>query len=330
MHVLITGYGGFAGRHLARHLRSTSDCRIGGTVLRDAEVAGLDGDADLAVTAGDLRDRAVVDQAFRAVEPDVVYHLAAQASVAQAWGDPWPTLETNLRMTLNVLEAARARVEAGHATRVVFISSNEVYGGPPPETLPTSEAAPLAPSNPYAVSKAAADLLAAQYATGHGLDVVRVRPFNHLGPGQDDRFVAASFARQIAEIEAGLREPYVRVGNLSAERDFSDVRDIVRAYVLAAQRGVPGRVYNLGSGRAVPVQAVLDHYIARASVPVAIEADPKRMRPSDIVRTLCDRSRAQEELGWEPEIPLAQSLDDVLDDWRARVGAAQPTPRGSS
>lgn len=336
MRILITGFGGFAGRHLAEHLRSEMDGRLWGTVMRSREIGAL---ADLGaegLVAGDLREREVVDRAFNQSEPDLVFHLAAQASVAQAWRDPWPTLETNLRMSLHVLEAARARSEGGQATRVVFVSSNEVYGGPAPDTLPTDEDAPFAPSNPYATSKAAADLLAGQYARGYGMDVVRVRPFNHLGPGQDARFVAASFARQIAEIEVGLRPPLVRVGNLSAERDFSDVRDIVRGYALAAVHGRPGRVYNLGRGEAVPVQALLDHFVARARVPVTVEADPERMRPSDVPRTLCDRRRAEQELGWTPRLPLASSLDDVLADWRTRVARAvdsesapAPTPPNS-
>jgi GDP-4-dehydro-6-deoxy-D-mannose reductase len=197
-----------------------------------------------------------------------------------------------------------------------------VYGIVPPERLPTAEDAPLDPVNPYAVSKAAQDLLAGQYAH-RGLDVVRIRPFNHLGAGQDPRIVAAGFARQIAEIELGIREPVVLVGNLAAERDFTDVRDTVKGYLLASLNGERGAVYNLGTGVSHSAREILDFMCAASSVAVRVEADPARLRPSDNPRTLCDAGRAREKLGWEASIPFETTLTDVLEDWRTRVRQEQ-------
>jgi GDP-4-dehydro-6-deoxy-D-mannose reductase len=215
----------------------------------------------------------------------------------------------------------RAVSEHAPQARVVVIVSNEVYGSPPADRLPIDESVPLAPLNPYAASKAAQDMLAEVYGHAQDGDVVRVRPFTHIGPRQDDRFVAASFARQIAEIEAGLREPLVRVGNLDAERDFTDVRDTVRGYRLVAERGEASAVYNLGSGRSHAVREILEHYVSAARVRVTVEPDPSRMRPSDVPRTLCDAGKARDELGWTPEIGFAQTLDDTLDWWRERVSS---------
>jgi GDP-4-dehydro-6-deoxy-D-mannose reductase len=229
-------------------------------------------------------------------------------------------------MQLNLLEALASQGVAGRRVRVVAVTSQDVYG--PDAPLPTSESAPLAPASAYGVSKAAQDLLAGQYAAAQGLDIVRARPFNHIGPRQDGRFVVASFARQVAEIEAGLRPPLVEVGDLSAERDFTDVRDIVRAYRLLAERGRSGEVYNLGSGESHPILEVLDRLLTLARTAVEVRRDPERLRTSDTPRTLCDAEKAARELGWRPEIPFGQSLADILEDARAAVAAAAPALAG--
>ncbi len=320
MRALITGCGGFVGGHLAEHLQAHGgdEVRIWGTLFSASE-AGRSRLERVETRVVDLRDPAAVDDVFSEARPDVIFHLAAQSFVPEAWRAPWATIETNVRMQFNILETMAKRVRAGESARLVVASTNEVYGGPPPDQLPTDENAPLAPANAYATSKAAQDLLAGQYYRSHGVDVVRVRPFTHIGPGQDDRFVAASFARQVAEIEAGRREPVVRVGYLDAERDFSDVRDIVRGYRLAAAHGRGGTVYNLGAGRSHAVREILDHFLARSRVAVTVLPDPDRMRPSDVPRTLCDARRAREALGWTPEIPFEQTLDDILEDHRRQV-----------
>lgn len=331
MRVLITGYGGFVGRHLAAELRAATPWRLWGTTWR-ADLAPPPADAAVTPLAVDLRDPDAAAGAFEALRPDIVFHLAAQSFVPDAWRDPWGTFEANVRMQLNVLEAARRQAASdapggpdGRGPRVVVASTNEVYGAAAVDGDGTDEDAPLAPRNPYATSKAAQDLVAGQYAAG-GLDVVRLRPFTHIGPGQDDRFVAASFARQVAEIEAGVAAGPLRVGDLSARRDFSDVRDIVRGYRLAAERGAAGAVYNLGRGQSRAVREIVDHYLARARVAIAVAVDPARLRPSDVPETRCDAGRARAQLGWTPEIPFETTLDDILADWRARVAAAAAEP----
>ncbi|MCC7018485.1 MAG: GDP-mannose 4,6-dehydratase [Ardenticatenales bacterium] len=347
MRVLITGYGGFVGRHLAAELAAMTPWRLWGTTWR-ADAAPPPVDQPVEPVAVDLRDPAAVVELFEALRPDIVFHLAAQSFVPDSWRDPWGTFETNVRMQLNVLQAAREQRArpapggpgghgpgglgpSGLGPRIVVASTNEVYGAASVAGAGTDESAPLAPRNPYATSKAAQDLMAGEFAArwpdAGAVDVVRLRPFTHIGPGQDDRFVAASFAHQVAEIEAGRSSGPLKVGDLSARRDFSDVRDIVRGYRLAAERGAAGVVYNLGAGRSRAVQEIVDHFVSRARVPVKVEVDPARLRPSDVPETRCDARRAHDEIGWAPSIPFETTLDDILADWRLRVatGAVQPT-----
>ena len=324
MRALITGYGGFAGGHLADELLAATDWEVWGTRRPDpvaADGAGPEreprGSGSVQVLAVDLRQAEATRRAVERVAPDRVFHLAGQAFVPAARQDPWGSFEANVRMQINLLEAL-----AGSRARIVVVTSCEVYGAPAPETQPTDETAPLAPVNAYASSKAAQDLVALQYGCSHGLDIRRMRPFNHIGPGQDTRFVLPAFARQLAEIEAGLRPPRLAVGNLAAERDFSDVRDIVRGYRLAAELGQGGEAYNLGSGRPRPVSDIVDALLARSPVAVRVQPDPERMRQSDIPRTWCDAGKARRVLGWETRIPFEQSIDAVLAEWRTR----QSTP----
>lgn len=323
---MITGYGGFAGSHLADELAAETDWQVFGTVFADPNVpagaGGAHGGSAAQAMVVDLRDPEATHALFDHAAPAIVFHLAGQAFVPAAWADPWSTFETNVRMQINVLEAAARRTAAGEPVRVVAVTSNEIYGAVPPEDLPVGEDRPLAPVNPYATSKAAQDLVAGQYARSHRLDVVRVRPFNHIGPRQDDRFVVPAFARQVAEIEAGLRPPELRVGAIDAERDFTDVRDIVRGYRLAACHGRAGEAYNLGSGRPRPIRDIVALLLARAAVPIAVVTDSARLRPVDIPRTQCDAGKAARELGWAPRVPLEQTVAEVLDEWRARVGAS--------
>jgi GDP-4-dehydro-6-deoxy-D-mannose reductase len=201
------------------------------------------------------------------------------------------------------------------------VTSNEVYGLVQPEDLPIAEETPFRPNSPYGVSKVAQDMMALQYWNSHRLPTVRVRSFNHIGPGQADDFVASAFARQIAEIEAGLRPPVVAVGNLEAQRDFTDVRDVVRAYWLAINHGEPGAVYNVGRGEAHPVRWLLDTLLSMARVQVELVVDPTRLRPSDVPVSVCANGRLLEATGWQPEIELPNSLRDLLDDWRRQVRA---------
>jgi GDP-4-dehydro-6-deoxy-D-mannose reductase len=250
-------------------------------------------------------------------EPDVIFHLAAQSFVPSSFADPWDTLENNIRSQLNILEAVRW---LGRAARVLVIGSNEEYGSPRPEELPLTEESPLRPSSPYAVSKVAQDFLGLQYHLAYGVDVVRLRPFNHTGPGQSPRFVVPAFASQVARIEAGLQEPVMRVGNLDVARDFTDVRDIVRAYYLAATRAEPGEVYNLASGRPQSVRGLLETLLSLSTAEIRVEVDPDRYRPADTPVAYGSAERFHRQTGWEPEIPFEQTLRDVLEYWREQVG----------
>ncbi len=314
LRALITGVAGFVGGHLAEAIQAETDWEVWGSLLSLSDRANVV--SGVQAIKADLREpgeaRALVEQA----QPDVVFHLAAQAYVPQSWADPWDTYQTNIRGQLNLLEAL-GRV--GLKPRVLIISSNEVYGLARPEDLPLGESAPLRPNSPYSVSKLAQDFMGLQYFLDRGLPVIRVRPFNHIGPRQNERFVAPSFAKQIAEIEHGQREPVLRLGNMKAQRDFSDVRDIARAYVLAAQRGEPGEVYNLGSGLARSVREILDVMLAASTVQISEEIDPAKLRPSDVPISYCNPAKFKRQTGWEPRISFERTCVDILNDWRSRI-----------
>lgn len=263
-----------------------------------------------------LLDLQALTELFAGVSPDFVFHLAAQAFVPASWANPWNTLENNIRGQLNVLLAA---VGLNTSMRVLVIGSADEYGVVRPDELPIRETNPLRPNSPYAVSKVTQDMLGYQYFASHGLSAVRVRPFNHIGPGQSPAFVTSDFAKQIARAEAGLCEPVIRVGNLEARRDFSDVRDIVRGYHLAITQGEPGQVYNLGAERSYSIAEVLSTLLASAETKVRVEQDPARLRPSDVPEIISDCTRFRSLTGWRVEIALEQSLNDILDYWRQHV-----------
>jgi GDP-4-dehydro-6-deoxy-D-mannose reductase len=312
---LITGITGFAGGHLAAHLLARGDVEIYG-VAHDKGHGVEHLDRPVSLTIADLRDPQVVEDVLLDVRPQHIYHLAAQAYVPAAWQAPWDTFENNVRPELNILQMM---VHKGLKARLLVVASNEVYGAVSPDKLPVDEKALLEPHNPYGVSKAAQDLLARQYFLSHGVDVIRARAFNHLGPRQSPQFVAANFARQIAEAEAGLREPMVRVGNLQARRDFTDVVDVVRAYALLMEKGRSGEAYNIGSGRPQSVQNLLDTLLGMSSVQIRIEQDAARMRPSDVPVIYSDITKLRTDTGWEPTIPFEESLRRVLAYWREVV-----------
>jgi len=312
---LITGVGGFVGSHLASYLVEKAGLDVWGLDLVEGRAAALRPRITLHV-GNVLMDLAALKDLFAAAQPDLVFHLAAQAFVPSSWKDPWATLENNIRGQLNVLLAAIAMEKP---PRILVVGSADEYGIVLPEELPISETNPLRPNSPYAVSKVAQDMLGYQYYASHKLPVVRVRPFNHIGPGQSAAFVTADFAKQIAEVEAGLREPVMRVGNLGARRDFSDVRDIIHGYYLALSEGEPGEVYNLGAERSYSIRQVLDGLLALSETRVAVEQDPKRLRPSDVPEILADCTKFRSRTGWRAEIPLERSLEDILNYWRSRI-----------
>lgn len=307
--VLITGATGFVGTHLTAHLAAAyPGWQVTGTTRHGADAAAQ-------LVCCDLRDPDVVMSLVNAVQPEMVVHLAGQSNVPASFADPEATLANNILGTLHLLDACRTHAPRA---RLLIVSSNEVYGPTPPEAQPLREDRPLRPVNPYAVSKAAQEMLALQYAHSYDLDIVVARPFNHIGPGQTDRFVVSAFARQVVEVERGERRS-VSVGNLNAARDFTDVRDVVRAYALLLERGARGGVYNIGRGTAIQIAGVLDMLCRLAHVEIAVERDPVRMRPSDAPVMMGDTTRLRQATGWEPEIPLAQSLREILAWWRATL-----------
>lgn len=318
MRALITGITGFAGSHLADYLLAEqSDVEIFGTYRWRSRMENIDHlEGKINLLECDLRDAAAVHGVLAEVRPDFIFHLAAQSYVPASWRAPSDTLTTNLIGQTNIFEAVRM-LELDPVIQIA--GSSEEYGLVLPDEVPIKETNPLRPLSPYAVSKVGQDLLAYQYFRSYGLKTIRTRGFNHTGPRRGEVFVTSNFAKQIASIEAGLREPVIRVGNLDAQRDFTDVRDMVRAYWLAVTKAKHGEVYNLASGKAVTIRELLDQLLALSETKVEVQVDPERLRPSDVEILLGDFSKFKADTGWEPSIPLEQTLRDTLDFWRQKL-----------
>ena len=318
MRVLITGIGGFVGQHLVAFLHDAHpEAELFG--MHRWRSRGFEGSrlaAGVQLLDGDLLDAPSVERVLQAARPDVIFHLGASSSVAGSWDTPAEMVQVNVLGTLHLLEAMRQL----HADSVAVLAcSAEAYGVVEPDRLPIREDQPFRPVSPYAVSKAAADMFGYQYFQTFKLRTVRLRLFNHCGPGQSSRFVVSSLAKQVAEIEAGLRPPRIEVGDIEVRRDFIDVRDAVRAYWLAAEKGVPGTAYNVASGTARAIREVLDLLLGLARVDVQVATDPARMRPSDLQELRGDASRFRAATGWQPEIPFEQSIRDTLEYWRVET-----------
>jgi GDP-4-dehydro-6-deoxy-D-mannose reductase len=314
---LITGISGFVGSHLAEHLLEATDWKVAGTVFGPyGNIANL-GD-QLELYPAELTRLEVVTFILEQAQPDAIFHLAAQPLVSASQRNPWGTLETNIRMQLSLLEGV---AEVRPDCRVLVVGSSEEYGQVSPEDLPVDEDTPLRPMNPYALSKVAQDLMGLQYHLARKLEIIRVRPFNHIGPRQGLGFVTSDFASQIAAAELGLQPPVMSVGNLDARRDFSDVRDVVQAYRALVTQGEPGEVYNIGAGESHSIQEILDRLLGMSQVPIEVRQDPQRMRPSEMPDIVCDATRIRELCGWRTTIPVAQSLQDVLEYWRQKKAA---------
>ena len=315
MRALITGINGFVGGHLAEYLLAAGGWDVWGLARQPGvRLPQLQGRVEIVVA--ELGSLEQVIASLERVHPDVVFHLAAQSNVPRSFEDPIGTLMTNVCAEVNLFQAL---LRLHQNPLIVVATSNEIYGQIQPENLPLNELTPLRPMSPYAVSKATQDMLAYQYHVSHNLRTIRMRLFNHIGPRQSEQFVVAAFAAQIARIEAGEQVPLIRVGNLAAERDFTDVRDIVGAYALAARHGQVPCAYNIGSGRCVSVRWLLDTLLAFSPRDIAVEPDPSRMRPAEVQRVVSDSRLFQEHTGWQPQIPLEQTLFDVLEYWRVRV-----------
>lgn len=310
--MFVTGLTGFVGRHLRAQLEAEGAKVLGTCFPEHAEEAGC-------VFYLDLRSEAEVRSAVRDARPDRIVHLAALSNVGHSWERRTETLETNLMGTYHLLEAVRS---GAPGARVLLVSSSDVYGVHGLRDARLREDHPTQAVSPYAYTKICAELLAGFYARVETLNVVVARPFPHTGPGQSPDFVCSDWASQIARIERGAAEPVIRVGNVDVERDFLDVRDVVRAYLALLDKGRAGEVYNIASGHAVSLRWILDSLLAMSGEPIRVEADAARFRKVDIPTLTGDNEKIRAETGWEPRIPLGRTLRDLLEDRRARAGSA--------
>lgn len=293
MRLLLTGAQGFVGRYV----QAEASCEFLPKSL-------------------DLRDRTAVIAAVAAIAPDAVLHLAAQSFVPAAFDNPWETFDINFGGTLNLLQALQAARFQG---RMLFVGSGDTYGQVAEENLPVREEQPLRPRNPYAVSKVAAEALCYQWSQTGDFEIVMARPFNHIGPGQSPRFAIADFARQLAEVRLGRREPVLQVGDIDVSRDFTDVRDIVRAYLLLLEKGQNGGIYNVCSGREYRIRELLEQLIELTGVVVRIEQDPARLRRAEQRRMVANFEALQRDTGWQPQLAIEQSLKDIIYDWEIQL-----------
>jgi GDP-4-dehydro-6-deoxy-D-mannose reductase len=311
---LITGIAGFAGSHLAELLLLEEGVEISGSVFPGEPTRNIEPIlSHLRLETCDIRDAEAVDALVKRARPDEIYHLAAIAFIPESIDNPRATFETNLFGTMNVLEAAR---KFAAEARVLFVGSADEYGLIREEDLPVDERNPLEPLNPYSVSKASAGMLAHQYAASGGMDIVRVRPFNHTGPRQSPSFVCSDFARQVVEIERGARAPELSVGSLRPRRDFSDVRDVVRAYRDILRLGESGEVYNICSGRAVAIGEIVEMLVSTSGREIAVVERSDRLRGTEVEEVRGDFGKIEKAVGWRPSIPMEKTLEDLIEYWR--------------
>ncbi|QAY65552.1 GDP-mannose 4,6-dehydratase [Paenibacillus protaetiae] len=316
MKAFITGIAGFAGSYLASHL-IRQGFEVSGTVRHSTRLDNLKPILHhIQLYACDLLDRETVFNTIRDAKPDYIYHLAADSNVTASWDHSLDTLYNNIACQAHLLDAIRI---CHPGCRILIAGSSEQYGYVKPEELPIKETNPFRPLNPYAVSKISQEHLAYQNYKTYGLHTVIVRTFHHTGPGRSDNVVTSSFAKQIAEIEKGLKPPILHVGNLSAVRDFLDVRDVVRAYKLALDCCEPGEAYNIASGHALSVNEMLTMLLSFSQASIEIQVDPLRLRPSDSAAVYAGYEKFHARTGWKPEIPLEQTLLDLLNSWRAKL-----------
>jgi len=316
--VLITGITGFVGKHLAEHLISKKSYEITGTYRSESGLVTLDAlKGQVVLKQLDLNDTSAVESLILSEQPDYIFHLAAQASPAKSFSSPVETLTNNIISEFSVLNVVKKHNM--QEIRILIVSTGEIYGAVMPSDIPVDELTPMRPVSPYAVSKITQDYLALQYHLAYKLDTVRLRPFNHIGPGQKTGYVVSDFAKQIAEIEKGKQEPVISVGNLVAKRDFTDVRDMVKAYEQAMRLGESGDAYNLGSGHSRKIDDILQTLLSLSSEKITVNIDQSRFRPIDVPEIVCDCHKFHKLTGWKPEIPFERTLQDILDYWRKMV-----------
>lgn len=327
MKILITGITGFVGSHLAEYILTMPGVEVFGTVRIRSKLDNIRHLLDIVkLVECNLTDPFSVFKVLKEVRPDRIFHLAAQSFVPTSWSSPGETLNNNINGELNLLEAVR-RCEL--PARIQIACSSEEYGLVYPGELPITEKNLFRPLSPYGVSKVAQDLLGYQYHVSHGLHIIRTRAFNHTGPRRGQAFVTSNFCKQVVEIEKGLRKPVIKVGNLSARRDFTDVRDMVRGYWLALEKGLAGEDYVLASGRAISIEELLNLILSLSGQQVEVMVDKNRLRPSDVPVLVGDATKLTQKTGWKPEIPLEQTIKDLLDYWRKKIPSEIPTGRGN-
>ena len=313
--ILITGISGFAGSFLAEYLVSQNKGKISGTYLEETSLDNIENvKTKVNLFKLNLTDEKKVFDIVLETKPDIIFHLAALTSPWASFDNPFETIENNVKAQLNLLEAVR-KLDILN-TRILIVSSAEVYGIVEKKDLPIDEDTKLMPASPYAVSKITQDFLALQYFLSYDIKTIRVRPFNHIGPRQTSYFVVSAFAKKIAEIEKGKTDDILFVGNLDTKRDFTDVRDMVAAYSLIIEKGEAGEVYNIGSGKSYKISEILDKMLSLSKTKIKVRVDESLLRPSDNPDLLCDRSKFTNLTGWKPEIPIDRTLKDTLDYWR--------------
>ena len=317
MKSLIIGGTGFVGGYLVRHLVNDYEQEVVVTKMSYSVpvMEGVPKDKIVFQNLNILNFKDIKNLLLRE-RPDYIYHLAAQSSVKVSWKNPFLTVDVNIKGALNVLEAAKC---LDYKPRIILIGSGEEYGHIEAEQLPIDERTYTSPRNVYAVTKLCQNYFGKIYAEAYGLDIIMIRAFNHIGPNQASVFAIPDFCKQIAEIEAGKQKPIIRVGNLKTSRDFTDVRDVVRAYALLSFKGTPGETYNVGSGKAMPVADILQMILEESSVDVQIYVDEEKLRPVDAPIILADITKLKNATGWSPEIEIKETIKETLDYWRKRV-----------
>ncbi|EKQ50540.1 MULTISPECIES: GDP-mannose 4,6-dehydratase [unclassified Clostridium] len=306
MKALITGVNGFVGNYLSKYLMEQG-YTVYGTVIDDNITM-----ENVIISKMNLLNKEEVIETIKSINPDQIYHLAGQSAVGFSWKEPTLTMDVNINGTINLLDAVR---ENNINTKVLIIGSSDEYGIIKPEECPISEKHPLNPTSPYAISKMAQEQIAKLYINSYKMNLIMVRAFNHIGPKQSKNFVVSDFASKVAEIEKGA-ESVIRVGNLEAYRDFTDVRDIVRGYFMLMNNGEIGELYNIGSGNAYKIQDILDILLSLSTADIKVEIDPDKLRPSDVPIIQCDNSKIKSHINWFPQYDIKNTLKDTLDYWR--------------
>jgi len=309
MKAIIIGAAGFVGPYLAEAIQDNLFCDVVATKLENEKVDI----PNAKIISLDILESVQIEKILFDERPDYVFHLAAQSSVSLSWKNPKRTVDVNVIGALNVLNTIR---KLDYSPKVLMVGSGEEYGRVRPEDVPIKEDTDLCPGNVYAVTKSCQNMMATIYAKAYGMQLVMTRSFNHIGPKQIPQFVVADFCSQVAKIEKGLQKPVISVGNLSAKRDFTDVRDVVRAYCRLVLNGKKGETYNVGSGRAIAVEDILKVILSQSNSDIQVEIDPKKLRPVDVPVIEADISKIYKDTGWKPEIPLEKTILDTLNYWR--------------